>query len=402
MAECSVILETVTPLFLGSADGVTPELRVASIRGALRFWLRALLGAHLGDDAEEVSKVESAVFGDTERQSAVALRLIPLSSVAPQALDFTLDSGKGYLLWATTRTQRTALPPVTTRFKLVLFERPFRHQDAIPALDYACGALWLLVNLGGLGMRSRRGLGSLQVQEVENWPNRLSPICWPGGSCVDFSRFLSDGIAGVQKGLALETSSSLAPPTSFDILHPRSSAVYVGCQERWSDWDAALEGVGAALRAFRSKRPPDHDGVLSVIKGIGKPDTVERAAFGLPLQFYYRGYHDGKAQQHPDWPRDKRQARQKTRYMASADVTPGPQNIERRASPLHFKVAWLSQGVLIPVITFFDSIFLPNPTLRIAPRDKRVQSVRVRAPGYSALRKFLEQPQWQEIFGGEP
>jgi CRISPR-associated protein Cmr1 len=36
-------LETVTPLFLGGALH-QPELRPASVRGALRYWLRAALG----------------------------------------------------------------------------------------------------------------------------------------------------------------------------------------------------------------------------------------------------------------------------------------------------------------------------------------------------------------------
>ncbi|WP_448575939.1 type III-B CRISPR module RAMP protein Cmr1, partial [Thermomicrobium sp.] len=42
-------LETLTPLFLGGADPRgDPELRASSVRGALRFWLRALLGGCYG------------------------------------------------------------------------------------------------------------------------------------------------------------------------------------------------------------------------------------------------------------------------------------------------------------------------------------------------------------------
>jgi CRISPR-associated protein Cmr1 len=42
MLPLTVELETVTPLFLGGAEprGSPPELRAASVRGALRYWLR--------------------------------------------------------------------------------------------------------------------------------------------------------------------------------------------------------------------------------------------------------------------------------------------------------------------------------------------------------------------------
>ncbi|OPX29474.1 MAG: type III-B CRISPR module RAMP protein Cmr1 [Candidatus Omnitrophica bacterium 4484_171] len=36
--------ETITPMFLAGADGRTPELRPPSIKGAMRFWWRAMNG----------------------------------------------------------------------------------------------------------------------------------------------------------------------------------------------------------------------------------------------------------------------------------------------------------------------------------------------------------------------
>jgi len=69
-------LETVTPLFCGGADkGLVPELRASSIRGALRFWLRALLGGVLGDRPDEIFRHESQVFGSTDHASPVVVRI---------------------------------------------------------------------------------------------------------------------------------------------------------------------------------------------------------------------------------------------------------------------------------------------------------------------------------------
>ncbi len=50
-------------MFLAGADGTTPELRAPSIKGALRFWWRAMNG-HLS--LEELRKQESDLFGNTE------------------------------------------------------------------------------------------------------------------------------------------------------------------------------------------------------------------------------------------------------------------------------------------------------------------------------------------------
>ncbi|PIY11177.1 MAG: type III-B CRISPR module RAMP protein Cmr1 [Flexibacter sp. CG_4_10_14_3_um_filter_32_15] len=63
--------ETITPMFLSGADGQTPELRPPSIKGALRFWWRAMNG-HLS--LEELKKQEAMIFGDTSNRSKIIIR----------------------------------------------------------------------------------------------------------------------------------------------------------------------------------------------------------------------------------------------------------------------------------------------------------------------------------------
>ena len=58
-------VEVVTPLFLGGAYLGKAELRVPSMKGALRFWWRALHGS---DDLEHMKERESAIFGSTTVQ----------------------------------------------------------------------------------------------------------------------------------------------------------------------------------------------------------------------------------------------------------------------------------------------------------------------------------------------
>jgi CRISPR-associated protein Cmr1 len=69
--------EIVTPLFVGGSDPQQPEIRAASFRGALRFWLRALLGGVLGDRPDKIFQCKSQVFGSTDYASPVVVRLEP-------------------------------------------------------------------------------------------------------------------------------------------------------------------------------------------------------------------------------------------------------------------------------------------------------------------------------------
>jgi len=62
--------EVITPMFLSGADPKTVELRPASIKGALRFWWRALYG---DNNIDEMRKKEADLFGNTEKKSKVKI-----------------------------------------------------------------------------------------------------------------------------------------------------------------------------------------------------------------------------------------------------------------------------------------------------------------------------------------
>ncbi|MBA4369031.1 MAG: type III-B CRISPR module RAMP protein Cmr1, partial [Desulfobacterium sp.] len=52
-------VEIVTPMFLGGSDPKKAELRAPSVKGALRFWWRALYGS---DNLEKMKKREGEIF----------------------------------------------------------------------------------------------------------------------------------------------------------------------------------------------------------------------------------------------------------------------------------------------------------------------------------------------------
>jgi CRISPR-associated protein Cmr1 len=86
-------LVTLTPLFLGGAEPRgDPELRSSSVRGALRFWLRALLGGCYGTDDQalaEIRRLEAETFGEAGGEgkagaSKIVVRVRQEQQSAPQ------------------------------------------------------------------------------------------------------------------------------------------------------------------------------------------------------------------------------------------------------------------------------------------------------------------------------
>ncbi len=80
MRSVTFKLKVLTPLFMGGADPTgQPELRAASIRGAMRFWFRAMAGT-VTTDPREIYRLESEIFGNTERKSKVVVRVKTINS----------------------------------------------------------------------------------------------------------------------------------------------------------------------------------------------------------------------------------------------------------------------------------------------------------------------------------
>ncbi|MEI7770232.1 MAG: type III-B CRISPR module RAMP protein Cmr1, partial [Chloroflexales bacterium] len=152
--QIEVTLRAVTPLFLNGADNQTPELRAPSFRGVLRFWLRALLGAQVGDNTKSLYARESRVFGNTTTGSPVVVRVS-----APDGLAI---SSRRMLPHSTQKDFANRAIEERSCIDLTLASRI--GMPKIP--DEALAALLMLISFGGVGKRSRRGFGSLQPIDV--------------------------------------------------------------------------------------------------------------------------------------------------------------------------------------------------------------------------------------------
>jgi CRISPR-associated protein Cmr1 len=185
--HCRVI----TPLFLAGADGRTPELRAPSIKGAMRFWWRALHG-HLGLDSNvENKKIISAglrdqetfIFGGTGRnerdgRSSFAIQVIDVSLNENKSLErlvphknqgFMAESyAPGGLFKVLFRLQKYDKNKFSVKAPVLGREEEIFNREKLIAL------FQLTSILGGLGRRVRRGMGCFTIESAHSSTN--SPV----------------------------------------------------------------------------------------------------------------------------------------------------------------------------------------------------------------------------------
>ncbi len=190
-------LSLVSPAFLRGAD-VDSEgrLRVASLRGVLRYWWRVIFGAVLPSD--ELERLEAKVWGgmlpdekgkEHPFASRIALRLRDISSARPMPYDKELrwkrlhpecanpqgtswmrEAGLPYVSYGMDETK--GKNEAKRRFQRKVLEAgakwqlevSFRNQQGLPddvLAIHADLAIRALCTCGGIGSKSRKGFGSL-------------------------------------------------------------------------------------------------------------------------------------------------------------------------------------------------------------------------------------------------
>lgn len=171
-------VEIVTPLFLGGSDPKKAELRVPAIKGALRFWWRALYGS---DNLEDMKKRESEIFGSTDKKAGFSIQLKKINNISPILGNLppgvkipTQSKGKifkisiiEYLAYGLCEYKKDKKRNVYTkehisvgsRFNILFKIFNISHEEQI------INTFKVLVNFGGLGSRSRNGFGSITIQD---------------------------------------------------------------------------------------------------------------------------------------------------------------------------------------------------------------------------------------------
>lgn len=147
MPKTKLKLETVTPMFLHGADNMTPELRPPPFKALFRYWWRTVQDVQVNT----LRKTESELFGSTDRKAPFSLRIsgnLELNQTKYKPLPHKPDKNRfGKKIYAF---------DIEQEFDLCLITK--NASDA----EYCEQIAKLGFFLGGVGVRSRRGFGSIR------------------------------------------------------------------------------------------------------------------------------------------------------------------------------------------------------------------------------------------------
>ena len=293
--------ELVTPMYGGGVEAATVDLkmpiRVSAIRGQLRFWWR-LLAKHkwnLGN-VKAIKQAEFALWGgqgddDGGRASQVLLKVSDISKPVIERWATYEQNAKG----------RDVLKPKTwANIPYVLFPAQGRTQEN-PQEEphFLCreGLTWTLhfafspkitgiqkeqiletlrwwANFGGMGARTRKGLGAINVKQSSNFPQIMLPL-----SEVDI---LSAGCQYVLKGNSTDVFTQLQNGIrklndfrqKAELGRNQGQAPKPAGRSRWPEPDALRR---IYVNKHAKEHPPEHKA----------GQVFPRALFGLPIIFHF-------------------------------------------------------------------------------------------------------------------
>lgn len=365
-------LRIVTPLFMAGANQQQAELRVASVKGVLRYWWRAIALGRL-KSLDAVKTAEDQLFGSTEGQAQFVMRLDP-----PQVegkLDngkilkngtTTVGSGARYLgygvmeAFASSKkgtqagqlTRPCLLPPIDTTLHIIGKSRAKNcpKEEDWQDLRQAIIALGLF---GGLGSKSRKGYGScnlvsLKQDQASYWtePHDAQSLY----DCI--TKFWS----AITPVASLPAYTAFSRFTRIDVVATDSNPLTVlntlgSAMQMYRSWgkDGKVNGEPAE-KNFKD----DHDwskGLLSGRRGF----HPQRVVFGLPHNY---GNH--------------------------IDCKPASKDYERRASPLFVHIQQIGNDYAA-VVAILPAQFLPNHDQILAHGVSVAPN-----PDYSVLDGFLD------------
>ena len=324
-----------TPMFLGGSDSreCAGKIRPSSLKGVLRFWWRALnwgrvysaCGKNTDAALQQLHKEEGALFGLAAKthgkekvggQSVFRLRIRDDESKAGRepvrGIPYLLGQG------LTGKNERPFLGSGSD-FSVYCYPSPHMSGEEFVQLEQA---LLCLGMLGGLGARSRKGLGSLSIQDLSG-----------GHLAAPHNR--GEYIAAIQ-GLLKSTGVGAAvdePP--YSALSALSRIDISSFQKAPLELLAEYNNTLHQYRTWQTEKPnfrDDHDWAYNVANGKPINTLPQRAAFGLPHNYRLS------------------QARQEN---VNVNASTG-----RRATPLIAHLHLFKDGNTLLVQTLLRSVFL--------------------------------------------
>jgi CRISPR-associated protein Cmr1 len=333
--KMEVTLKTVTPMFLGGAEpNIQAELRAPSIKGALRFWYRAI------DPEYKIN--EPKIFGSTDEGQGKFFLTLDKYLTGTNAWDRNhycgydevvkpanppQHSSSGDNTWTRNGNtylgfplsmkpnERKAIPAGETFTVKLIFRRAVEESDQKRIL----AAIWFFGHVGGLGFRTRRAFGTVALQSwklPDDWlkNDELPPIAHGSKSAENWSQQFAAGLNRLKEWFPANQKADHAVLNSGSALYlfkngydrQTKSLRHQGqsITKTYEPWEAAMDVAGKAMQGFRQRwdlnnmnsdyyRVKQHLSAKHNIAVSGltaqylKGSAPHRTAFGLPLTFRY-------------------------------------------------------------------------------------------------------------------
>lgn len=186
LIETKFTCRIITPMFLAGADKNKPELRAPSLKGAMRFWWRAI-NSHLSLSA--LRQKEGEIFGSSEEsigrsKFALSIRTLGEPKIEPrQPLPHHTGGTTCEYLNRPPKCEKDGKCSKINKSMAIVPEQQFEC-NVKAQRDYSdevANILKVTSILGGLGKRSRRGFGSFEITHIDGQKNTfdysLPAIC---------------------------------------------------------------------------------------------------------------------------------------------------------------------------------------------------------------------------------
>jgi len=178
--------QVVTPMFIGDGEQKADSIRPPAIKGALRFWWRALNWSRClqqaGNETSALKQLhdeEAMLFGlaaklDAQGNQEGGQGLFTLKVQQPAGFktinDWPKDGNSpcgflGFGLWKTNKDPQREAIPEDVIFKINL---SFKSKVSVEQKQQLRDALAVFGLLGGLGSRARRGFGSIALTRLDD------------------------------------------------------------------------------------------------------------------------------------------------------------------------------------------------------------------------------------------
>lgn len=362
--------KTLTPALCGGVAQEGFELRTPAIKGQLRFWYRAFQSL----DEQKLFQQEAALFGSTTNKSRISLT-IDLSKVsllkAESIWPDEFPDGLKYFLFPiikrkqklpretiTCFTRELARPGLEFILELRIRKDKEQKEDLLDVLS----ALWLFENFGGIGARTRRGLGSFKIQTINIYQGEkdysLEVDCplFKIEKRSSPEEHLKGGLAWIQKRWGGPKETSV-----YTSLSSQSSLLILKNDLLKTPMDL-LGKLGETLREYRNTYPWNEAKMMhNVLTAVSNPSNGEKflkPGIGLPITYRFKE-NFGKVKE-----RDFRGAGNNLPYFYKVMGERGsPEDedhklFDRRSSPLLFSIhQWRDN------LPYATALLMPAPLL---------------------------------------